>query len=180
MPVKKWRRPTRAGLTSSALFIVAWTGLLLALTADLSMLIAVGISMLGGIIAEHYGVDEDTPFATRFSTPPDTATQLRVHEAVDRGDLPVDRVTRDLALDYAAGWARQLRRTLGRAVVGLLAWWVLAIGLTTWFNEVWPESATVRTWGLWITLPGSLAWLLHSGVPGARRLAALRRLSVHD
>ncbi|NAZ83765.1 hypothetical protein GTR02_18285 [Kineococcus sp. R8] len=174
MPQRRWHRPTPEEIIGSLLWVLIVAGALLEVTGDWGSLIVGSGSTLVGVISGYYRVDEATLYAKRFSHAPEAATQVLVHESVSSGEMPMDTATRELALDYATGWSRRLKRGLAITSSVALAW-CLTSGVLVWLlDRRWPESTPTRGWGLAITVIGVAGWLLYAGVPWAWRL---RRLS---
>ena len=175
-PPRRWHRPSWDEAAGSFFWVTFVAGVLLAATGDWASLVVGSGSMLVGAISSYHHTDEDAPYAKRFPQPPDAATQQLVHDSVSEGRWPPEAALRELALAYAAGWARRVRRGLALAVVVVVGS-CLACALLVWLlDQRWPESTPTRSWGVVITVAGAVGWLLTAAVPGMRRLRALRRL----
>lgn len=175
VPRRRWHRPTWRDGLHWLLVLVVVGGSFLVVTGDTGTLALAAASMLVNVVASFHHADPETPYAARFSRPPDAATQRTVHEHVARGEPPVDGELRDLAVDYAAGWSWRLARFLVLAPGVAAAWWLVCAALTVWFDHVWPESAATRQGGLTAVVAGSAVWLVCFLPPVARRWWRLRR-----
>lgn len=177
VPRRRWHRPTWRDALHWLLVLVVVGGTFLVITGDTGTLALGAASMLVNVVASFQHADEGTPYAARFSRPPDPATQRTVHEHVARGEFPADGELRDLAVDYAAGWTRRLRRFLVLATSAAAAWCLVCAALTAWFDRLWPESASARQGGLTAVVAGTAVWLVCFVLPLASRWWRLRRMA---
>jgi hypothetical protein len=177
VPQRRWYRPTWTDAVNSLLVLVTIAGGALVVTGDTVALFISAASMLTGIISNHYRAEEETPYAKGFTQPPDAPTQRLIHEHLARGRLPEDSALHELALNYASGWSKRLKRFLVLAPLIAAGWSLICFLIMWWLNQRWPESASTRTWGLILVVAGAMCWLVGFVPPAARQWQRLRRLA---